>query len=102
MTLKRLTPAFLGLMLSSGLMAAATTVQPTIASDPAIQVQQHADLSTAANPDILAPAAIDALLLQMLCLGLPSALILGVSIYNQRKQQQAQIVAQLVRIRVRR
>jgi hypothetical protein len=102
MTLKHLTPALLGLILSSGLITAATTAQPTIASDRAIQVQQRADLSTAANPDILAPAAIDALLLQILCLGLPSALILGVSIYNQHKQRQAQLVAQLVRIRDRR
>jgi hypothetical protein len=102
MTLQRLTPALLGLMLSSGLIGAATTAQPTIASDRAIQVQQHVDLSTAVNSDISAPVVINALLLQILCLGLPSALILGVLLYNQHKQQQAQLVAQLVRIRVRR
>ncbi|NJR32040.1 MAG: hypothetical protein HC778_03185 [Chamaesiphon sp. CSU_1_12] len=97
MTIKHLTPVLFGFILSGGLMAASATVQqPQNGLDRNLQTQNSATLS-AATPQQL--ERVSDLILRLVWLGLPSTLIFAVLLYNQRKQQQAQLVAQLVRIR---
>jgi hypothetical protein len=96
MTIKHLTPVLFGLILSGGIMAAATTVQPQIGLDPDLQAQNSATLSTATTEQL---ERVSDFVLRLVYFGLPSTLIFAVLLHNQRKQQQTQLVAQLVRIR---
>ncbi|AFY96041.1 hypothetical protein [Chamaesiphon minutus] len=96
MTIKHLTPVLFGLILSSGLTAASATAQPPIGLDRDIPAQNSVTLSTASTQQL---ERVSDFLLQLVYFGLPSTLIFAVLIYNQRKQQQTQLVAQLVRIR---
>jgi hypothetical protein len=96
MTIKHLTPVLFGLILSGGLLTASATVQPKIGLDRDLQAQNSVTLPTATTQQL---EQVSDFVIRIVYFALPSSLIFAVLLHNQRKQQQTQLVAQLVRIR---
>lgn len=96
MTIKHLTPVLFGLIVSGGLMTASAAAQPKIGLDRDLQAQNSVTLTTATTQQL---ERVSDFVLRIVYFGLPSSLIFAVLLHQQRKQQQTQLVAQLVRIR---
>jgi hypothetical protein len=93
--MKYLTPALFGILLSGGLIASSAVTALTAPQDRV----QHLNVAEAISNE---PSAqlVDALI-GIAAFGVPCSLLFAILLHNQLAAQQAQLAAQLVRVRVK-